>query len=169
LLAGFQVRAQSTNKSAQTQSTNDPAQALAEIRALRAEVKEFTEVAFRAQVLLARLQLQEHRLLGLERARAELATRIKDTDATRSALAAQVQSIDAQRRFLFGGSKATESPIDGVRHSAMAELRQMEVAAAQLQAEAASLDGAASVEQGRWTELNSRLEEIEKTVRKRPY
>ena len=119
----------------------------------------------RVQLALGRLQLQEQRVNTLAR-------RLEDA---RTSLA-QVKSglEDLTLRMNENERLSRESSDPEVRQAAEAELRQLKTAVARgtrdlqrLQGEEATLSQDISVEQGRWSELNERLEELERALTRR--
>ena len=86
-LAGPAIDAQSP--SARPAATSDTSAALlAEVRALRSEIAAAVSASQRAQLLVARVQLQEQRIIYFDRRRAEVAVRV----AAAAAQAAEVVS-----------------------------------------------------------------------------
>ena len=138
---------------------------LVEVRGLRSAMEQMASAGPRVQLALGRLQLQEQRVNTLAR-------RLEDA---RTSLA-QVKSglEDLTLRMNENERLSRESSDPEVRQAAEAELRQLKTAVARgtrdlqrLQGEEATLSQDISVEQGRWSELNERLEELERELTRR--
>jgi hypothetical protein len=147
---------------------------LEEVRALRVELGQASGASLRAQLLVARVQLQEQRIIYLDRRRAEAATRASDA-AEKSRLAAvRVNELEEQQRRFR--SNAVQIPkqdfeamstqigfeIDKARSDAAAALGLEQ----QARTEESDLAGALAAEQGRWTEFSARLNDLERALPK---
>ena len=86
----------------------DPIAALtAEFRALRAELSAAAAASLRLQLLVARLQAQEQRVLYFDRLRSEAATRRLNAEQARSALARQLRQFDRRRNEQTGSGRTS--------------------------------------------------------------
>jgi len=134
-----------------------------EIRALRQEIAETARASLRLQLLTARIQAQEQRIIYLDRQRAEAVTRRAGAEQVRSALATQVQ--------MFAGgdtSKLTAEQRKEVEPMLAMFKQQMgthDSAIAQLQTEETDAANALATEQARWADLNQRLEDLERGLK----
>jgi len=153
----------SVKASPQAGQTQDPIPALlAEVHALRIAMEQSATVAPRVQLTLARLNIEEQRI-------AQLAGQLDQVRRELSATALESQKLTDQLSELEKGlltatddklRKAFEMEQTGVkRHLNMQsrleqQLRTRENDAAQ----------AFSTEQSRWTELNARLDELERLL-----
>ena len=167
---------------AQRAATPDPSTALLqEIRGLRAELTQLTQTSLRMQLLMARLQLQEHRIMYFDRQRAELHTqRLAATERAANA-AMDIERTEAQLKSLRPGSSSApigpgqqvgqpdmsqfmrpmlELALQGAREEAEAASK----AEQQLRAQEAEAIANLSQEQGRWDEFNLRLDELERSL-----
>jgi len=148
------------------QATTTPPEVLAallvEVRGLRAAMEQMATAGPRVQLALGRLQLQEQRVNTLVR-------RLEDV---KSNLVQARKELDSLTDRMAGVERATrESPDPQERHETESALRHLktEVTRATLDvqrllAEEATLTQDISAEQGRWTELNQRLEELERSL-----
>lgn len=151
-------------QSAARPDTGDAAVAalVSEVRALRADMAAASRNQLRAQLLLGRVQMQEQRLAYLDKQRAD----------TAAMLAVQSQMTSA---FNQGGADANACagmPSAEARLECEANVSQMRRRLADqqareeaLRAQARDLENALSAEQARWSEFNSRLDELEQALR----
>jgi hypothetical protein len=147
---------------------------LAEVRALRADLAQSNQASLRAQLLVARVQLQEQRIMYFDRRRADLATRTAEAaEKTRDA-SAELQTVEGRLRQL-----RTETPqIPKEQLVGLVEMfeeqvkkQRADVQAAfefeqRLRAEEADVQSVLSAEQGRWNDFNARLDELERALPK---
>jgi chromosome segregation ATPase len=139
---------------------------LAEVKGLRAAMEQMASAGPRVQLFVGRLQLQEARITSMARR----------LDTVRDSLAgAQAHYENTRQRFKELQSAMAENreglPPRAELESLLAN-RRSEVSAAKtavdrLTAEEAQLVQDLTVEQGRWTEINQRLDELERALIKR--
>jgi predicted nuclease with TOPRIM domain len=139
---------------------------LAEVKGLRAAMEQMASAGPRVQLFVGRLQLQEARITSMARR----------LDTVRDSLAgAQPHYENTRQRFKELQSAMAENreglPPRAELESLLAN-RRSEVSAAKtavdrLTAEEAQLGQDLTVEQGRWTEINQRLDELERALIKR--
>jgi TolA-binding protein len=134
----------------------------AQIRALRAELADSARTGLRLQLLTARIQAQEQRIIYLDRQRAEASSRRVNLEQERNEMAAQVQR--------FGASELSALPNDQRRdvESAMADAKRR-LADQDRQLQQAQVDeneavNALGQEQSRWGDLNTRLDDLERSL-----
>lgn len=137
---------------------------IAEVRALRAEMQAASRNQLRAQMLLGRVQMQEQRLVYLDKQRLEAV----------NAAAAQAQVVAGDRAQL---PPPGSDPCNGVtpeRERRECELnviirrRQLavqETREQQLRAQEQDLTSVLQTEQVRWNDFNARLDELERSLR----
>lgn len=149
---------------------------LAEVRALRDELAAASRTSLRTQMLVARVQLQEQRIMYFDRRRAELAEAVGQA-AERTRRAA-VDAEQAERHLQsirgnapFGPPTMSEAERAEARQhlELMAESARRELDAAQqhearLRAEDSEVAGALTTEQGRWSDFNARLDDLERAL-----
>jgi len=132
---------------------------LAEVRALRAEVTQVTSAGIRTQVLVARLQLQEQRVLNAARQLAEAQKELATVQGRINGERARVWQLeDAASRAMGQGRTVYQQAIA----EAGTQIEQLQSQAVQLQAREKELLRAVSDEQFRWTELIDRLDALER-------
>jgi chromosome segregation ATPase len=139
---------------------------LTEVRGLRQAMEQMAASGPRVQLALGRLQLQEQRvntmIRRLETVRDAVAKAEKDRATT------QLQLSGMENMFK---SDTPPSAEDRNPMTAMIETLKKTVAAAdaevqQLQAEEAQLQQQIAAEQGRWSEINKALEDLERALRR---
>ena len=165
LAAVLMVVAMASAQTSRQAATTDTAvvEALtAEIRALRAELAESARTGLRLQLLTARIQAQEQRIIYLDRQRGEAVTRRVNLEQLRNEVAAQVRR--------FGASELSALPNDQRRdvELAMADtkrrLADQDRLLQQAQVDENEAVNALSQEQSRWGDLNTRLDDLERTL-----
>jgi hypothetical protein len=162
LLTRTPVRAQST---ARAESGDAAVAALVtEVRALRADMAAVARNQLRAQLLLGRVQMQEQRLAYLDKQRSDV--------AAQAALQSQMTSALRGRAQGFEGSGCAAMPAGDPRRDCEAQAAEVKRQFAeqqareqQLRAWESELTNSISTEQARWSEFNSRLDELERASR----
>lgn len=148
-------------------TTGDAAVAalIAEVRALRADMAAASRNQLRAQMLLGRVQMQEQRIAYLDKQRADVV-----------AAASVQQQMTAQMRSTFGLSN---NPCAGIPATQAEQKRDCEANAGAMRKQLEAFDAreqelrtqendlanALAAEQARWTDFNSRLDELERSLR----
>jgi hypothetical protein len=136
---------------------------VAEVRALRADLAEAAQRSMRAQLLLGRLQMQEQRLAYLDRQRSEAAARALEASRATAGLAAQVEQFD-------GGGCAAPPTAEQRRECEQMvtqfkrQLGTQQAFEQQLRNQENDLANALAQEQARWSDVNSRLDELERVL-----
>jgi hypothetical protein len=131
---------------------------LNELRALRTELRESSAASLRAQLLVARLQLQEQRINTVWRQLAEVQDKIEANDKGRTA---------PEQIFKLMGLEAGAEPPKEM--APMLEMFKNQMAAsektdADLKLRQAELMQLMTQEQSRWTAFNAQLEALEKAL-----
>ena len=133
-----------------------------ELRALRQEIARTSRASLTMQVLTARIQAQEQRIIYLDRQRTEASTRRATTEQTRVTMASQLQ--------MFGGDQSKVPPeqrreMEGMVKMVKEQLETLDAALVQLQTEETDAATALAQEQSRWADLNQRLDDLERSIR----
>jgi hypothetical protein len=171
---------------AQTQraASSDPSAALLEeVRALRAELSQLTRTGLRMQLLMARVQLQEQRILYFDRQRAELHSQVTAAAERGAEAARDIKSTEDRLKSLSstpstptGAGQVAPAGVAEAMARAMRPALELALEGARKDAEAASkaeqqlrtreADATASLaaEQSRWNEFNARLDELEQSL-----
>jgi chromosome segregation ATPase len=155
--AGVALRAQ-----APASTANDAVAALvAEVRALRTDLSQVANASVRSQLLVTRIQLQEQRLMHLDRQRTEVAAKLGEAEKERTTLAAQVKMFENP-----GGQVSAEQrrDVENMLGGLKAQLQAAQAGTTTLRAEQDSLLNAISTEQSRWSDFNNRLDELERSL-----
>jgi chromosome segregation ATPase len=139
---------------------------LAEVKGLRAAMEQIASAGPRVQLFVGRLQLQEARINSMARrldtVRDSLAGAQGHYEQTRQRLK-ELQSAISENREGLPPRADVESMVTNRR----SEVSAAKTAVDRLTAEEAQLVQDLTVEQGRWTEINQRLDELERALIKR--
>ena len=144
------VHGQAPTQSARQASMDD---ILAELRALRADMQQRTDTSIRAQLLVARLQVQEQRVAALAREVAQVEEQMRAMEGARNPFLTQMikkmgePSGDPEETSLLAGVKA--------------QLEKIENGDPALKERHAGLTRQLSDEQARWAAFNAQLEDLE--------
>lgn len=149
--------------SAQSAPPGDPLrELLTEVRALRMAVERAATVGTRLQVLVARVQLQEQRISDLSTRLAGVRSELRNIETGTGPMAAQLERFeeaiaetrDPEER------RAAEQQVAMIK----AQVDALERRRQELMADEAFLSQQLSMEQGRWTDFNDRLEQLERDL-----
>jgi chromosome segregation ATPase len=150
------------------QSTTPPdvlAALLIEVRGLRAAMEQMASAGPRVQLALGRLQLQEQRVntmvRRLEEVKASLAATQRRTEEMTDRL------IELERGAREASDPVVRSQTEEMSKELKAELTRATADVRRLQGEEAALSQDISAEQGRWAEINQRLEDLERSLGRR--
>jgi chromosome segregation ATPase len=133
---------------------------LAELRGLRADLSRSSTATARMQLLTARLSLQEQRIAALARQHAEVTVRFTEAARQRSEAEARSKRVETEQF----PPEMPRSEIEGVRAEFKRQVAQSVEAEQRLRTEEAELTRLISAEQSRWTEFNSRLDDLERSL-----
>jgi hypothetical protein len=133
-----------------------------EIRALRTELAESARTSLRLQLLTARIQAQEQRIIYLDRQRGEAATRRVNLEQARNEVAAQTRRFSATELSALPNDERRE--FEAVMSDAKRRLADQDRLLQQAQVDENDAVNALSQEQSRWGDLNTRLEGLERTL-----
>jgi len=129
---------------------------VAEVRALRAEMKQSAEASLRAQLLVARLQVEEQRIAGLARQLSETEQQMRALEGARNPMLEQmIKQFDQEPR-----EAGEPDMFAGIR----AQLEKVQNGDPVLNERQASLSRQLADEQARWVAFNAQLEALEKSV-----
>jgi len=158
LLAG----AVTASGQAQRQPTLDDL--LNEIRALRAELRQTTRATAQMQLLTVRLQLQEQRLAVLSNQRNDIGARLAVETRIRGDAERQLQGFE-QSKSSNESLGIPRAELDAAEKATKALYAQHRDAERQLQAQESDLSSQIAAEQNRWQDFNSRLDELERSLK----
>jgi hypothetical protein len=148
------------------QSSNPQAELLAEVRLLRQAIESLTGVNARVQIVFGRLQLQEQRTAAagqrLDQAR-DAAAKITQE------IARHTENLHGLEAIISDGRRKPDELEQAKAESAMIArlLERLEQDRVRLIASETEAVGALNQEQGRWSDLNRQLEELERALAKR--
>jgi hypothetical protein len=148
---------------------------LTEVRGLRAAMEQMASSGARVQLTLGRLQLQEQRLNTTIKRLDETRTRLAELQRSAADQQDQVAMFETMFKEAGTGGIAIHGQADGpdakqVEMMIKEHKRGMARTAAEIQrltAEEATLTTDVASEQARWTEINQRLEELERALSRR--
>jgi hypothetical protein len=168
ILAAFLLLIVATTTSAQTAkpapAPTREADALAvltsELRALRADIAEVSRASLKLQLLTARIQAQEQRIIYLDRQRTEAAARRLDHEQGMGAMASMFTP-----EMLSKVPPEQRRDLEFMVQQQKTQRQQQEQMLNDLRVKESDAESALSQEQGRWADLNTRLEELEKSLR----
>jgi ribosome-associated translation inhibitor RaiA len=137
---------------------------LNEIRALRADLRQTTRASTEVQLLTVRLQLQEQRLGVLSNQRNDINARLAIETRLRAEAENRLQRFEEMktRNQEVGISRAELDANENGEKQQMAIHRDAEL---QLRAQESQLSTEIANEQNRWQAFNSRLDELERSLR----
>lgn len=140
---------------------------LAEVRSLRVAMEQMASAGPRVQLALGRLQLQEQRVNTLVRRLEGIRAQITDTERLRDTLVQRNQQFEAAVREDTAPDERRRREFEQVASQHKGELARAIADLQRLNTEEASVTGEVATEQGRWTEINQRLEELERALTRR--
>jgi hypothetical protein len=142
--------------------TNAPARSatlddvVSEIRGLRADMLKMQEASFRAQLLVARLQVEEQRIAGLARDLAQTESEIRGLEAARNPF---------MEKMLKDISKEPTEPGEEDMFAGLrAQLERLQNGDPVLKERQVSLSRLLADEQARWAAFNAQLEALEREL-----
>jgi predicted nucleic acid-binding Zn-ribbon protein len=147
------------------QQTQAPIQTelLSEVRLLRQAIESLAGTNARVQIVFGRLQLQEQRMQAAA-ARLEIARMPLSSMNQRATEAADrykdLEEAIAENRFKPEQIEAMRGELRALRR----EIDQVEAERVRLQTAEADAASALTLEQGRWSDLNRQLEDLERTL-----
>ena len=127
----------------------------AEIRALRAELVERLDANIQAQLLVARLQIQEQRATAVNRQLEDIVDRLREAEQQKALVEASMRGL--------GVDPADPGTTQGFMVAPMAKsLEQLRQSETDLRQQQAALMTMVTDEQARWSSLYARLDELER-------
>lgn len=129
---------------------------VAEVRALREDMHQASETSLHAQLLVARLQVEEQRINSLARQLADTEEQIRALDGAKNPMVSQMLK-DFQ-------SRSPEPGEPDMFATVRAQLERIENGDPVLKERQTSLSQMLADEQARWVAFNAQLEALEKTV-----
>jgi len=149
--------------------SNELSALLAEVRALRTELNQFATTSIRVQLFMGRLQLQEQRIRTLSQ-------QIVDTRAELTKVSQELDRAQADLDEFARGEHPIQRQQHDVDHDKIVAMTGIEIRKAveqrqkriqELRTQEANLSGDLSIEQTRWSDFNTRLDELDSTLPRR--
>ena len=135
----------------------------AEIRLLRKELNERLEANIRAQLMVARLQLQEQRTATVIRQLQDVNDRLRENQQTRTQIEGALKMFSG-----MGGADPAKEEEDGfIMGPLKAQLKGITELEAELKLQQSQLTADIAEEQARWNTFNARLDELERALTKK--
>lgn len=153
-----------TSVAGQTTSSNQDTLAalLVEVRGLRAAMEQMSSAGPRVQLAFGRLQMQEQRVNTLVRRAEELRTQIADAESAIGNSRGRLEAVENDLERSANPDERRE------REAAVAEMKRVLAQSTRkllrLQTEEADVSSQVMTEQSRWTDINQRLEELERAL-----
>jgi chromosome segregation ATPase len=169
VIAGLAVStsaSQSTTRQSATQQEDVLPALLIEVRGLRVAMEQMATAGPRVQLALGRVQLQEQRVNNLMRRAEEGRNRLGDAQQKYEQMQAQLRQIQEGVR----DPRPDGPPLPQLQAEQRETEREVARRAAEVQrltAESAAIDADLATEQGRWIDLNQRMEALEQSLLRR--
>ena len=139
---------------------------LVEVRGLRAAMEQMASAGPRVQLALGRVQLQEQRVNNLMRRIEEARNRLTESQRVYEQVQADVRNLEAAIR----DPKPDGPPVaelQAVQRQRERELARLAADVQRMTAESAAMEADLATEQGRWIDLNQRMEALEQSLVRR--
>ena len=161
--AGLGVRTRAAAQASRAGDQDMLPALLIEVRGLRTAMEQMASAGPRVQLALGRLQLQEQRvnniLRRMESLRTELANALRESENARQ----EVTKFEASLKSDRIGPEEREHLENAIPFLKTVHGQAL-VNVQRLQAEESGLTQELATEQGRWTEINQRMEELERAL-----
>jgi hypothetical protein len=136
-----------------------PDELLAEVRELRADINQAASASIRAQLFVARLQLQEQRVNAVARQLADVQSRLASVQQGQAAMRERLTATEEGQARL-----PPEDRSDDQIRALMLQLEQGQGREQELRAQEAALSGATTTEQSLWMDFSARLDALERSL-----
>jgi chromosome segregation ATPase len=168
LLAGWTVARGQAQAPAGRDSTDIMPALLEEVRGLRSAMEQMSSAGPRVQLALGRLQLQEQRINTSIKRAEDARNRLAQLQREQAELQQQLRAFESEHKA--NASRANGEGPNGEQFAGLIEHHKQQLAShsAELQrvaAEEAAYATEVATEQARWTEINQRLEDLERALR----
>lgn len=149
---------------AQASRADDPIrELLSEVRLLRQALERASTVGTRIQLLVARVQLQEQRIGDLSRRLDSVRAELRDVERESNGLAPQVAAMQESTQAEDPQERRAAEQAAAMLNS---QVETLERRRQELSGEEGLLAQQIAAEQGRWTDFNNRLEQLERSLAK---
>ena len=157
------VAAQSALTTPSKSDASSPEELLAEVRGLRADFQQVARVSVQAQLLVARLQLQEQRINVVAGQLREVRQLVGIKESGQIPMKGQLKGLEDSIRSA-NVSVEQQRDIETQIPMIKAQIAQMQKEAQELRVQETELSNQLTTEQGRWLDFNSRLDEMERLL-----
>jgi chromosome segregation ATPase len=164
VVAAVAVAGAQSTVASPSNSTGSSPELLAEVRGLRADFQQVAKVSVRAQLLVARLQLQEQRINVVGGQLADVRRLIDVKESGQVPIAAQLKRFEEASRNGIIISEAEQRDVEMAIQPLKAQLALFQREEQQLHLQETELSNQLTTEQGRWVDFNSRLDELERLL-----
>ena len=164
IVAGATLATILTAQSSSAPPAASPDAVVAEIKALRADLNQRLDASIRAQLLVARLQVQEQRVATLSRQLTDVQQQLQNNDRARAPIEGQLKVFEEAHETDPEKKKEGNFFLTLLR----SQLDVMSKTDDDLKRQQAYLSGLIADEQSRWTAFNDRLEELERLLTPTP-
>jgi chromosome segregation ATPase len=167
LFIGLGIRTNASQSAARQSPPEDVLPALlTEVRGLRAAMEQMASAGPRVQLALGRVQLQEQRVNTLTRRIEEGRNRLGETQRAYDEMQQQLRQLqDALRNPPAQGPTAAD--IQDMVRAREHDVARVAADVQRMTAEVTGLEGDLATEQGRWIDLNQRMEALEQSLVRR--
>ena len=155
--------AQSALTTPSKSDASSPEELLAEVRGLRADFRQVAKVSVQAQLLVARLQLQEQRINVVAGQLREVRQLVGIKESGQIPMKGQLKGLEDSIRSA-NVSVEQQRDIETQIPMIKAQIAQMQKEAQELRVQETELSNQLTTEQGRWLDFNSRLDEMERLL-----
>ncbi len=139
---------------------------LVEVRGLRAAMEQMASAGPRVQLALGRVQLQEQRINTLMRRLEDSRSHLAEAQRRSTNFQQQVRGVEELLREPRPNSPPV-SELQDMQRASERELASANADVERLTAEATVLESDLAAEQGRWIDLNQRMEALEQSLVRR--
>jgi chromosome segregation ATPase len=139
---------------------------LSEVKGLRAAMEQMASAGPRIQLALGRLQLQEQRVATLVRRLDDVRSQLREVEGAAQETARQIAQLEESLRESHPAPMVRE--LEGQLAAMKAQNGAATAAYQRLTVDEAAVAAEVATEQGRWTEINQRLEELERALTRPP-
>jgi len=140
---------------------------LVEVRGLRAAMEQMASAGPRVQLALGRVQLQEQRVNTLVRRIDEGRTHLADTQRDYEAMQQQLRGIEAGLREPAKPEGPPLADLQNMQREIERELARRASEVQRITADITIMETDLATEQGRWIDLNQRMEALEQSLIRR--
>jgi chromosome segregation ATPase len=161
------MSAQGQTRTASPSQEDVLAALLVEVRGLRAAMEQMASAGPRVQLALGRVQLQEQRVNNLMRRLEESRGHLTDAQRNYENIQQQVRDIEAAIREPGRPDGPRAAELQNMQRELERQLAGRSADIQRMTAETTTIEADLATEQGRWIDLNQRMETLEQSLVKR--